>query len=85
MRQLHQSGASPGAVADAAWQAVSGLDIAGITADSRQVAPGDLFAAIPGARSDGRRFIAEAVARGAVAVLAPPGHASGPPVCRRVR
>jgi len=69
MRQLQQSGGGPGA----AWQAISGLDIAGITADSRQVAPGDLFAALPGTRIDGRRFIGEAVARGAVAVLAPPG------------
>ena len=49
------------------------LEIAGITADSRQVAPGDVFAAIPGARIDGRAFIADAVARGAVAVLAPNG------------
>jgi UDP-N-acetylmuramoyl-L-alanyl-D-glutamate--2,6-diaminopimelate ligase len=32
-----------------------------------------MFAALPGARQDGRRFIAEAVARGAVAVLAPEG------------
>jgi len=61
------------AVPDAAWQAIAGLDIAGITADSRQVAPGDLFAAIPGTSIDGRRFIPEAVARGAIAVLAPPG------------
>ncbi len=52
---------------------MSGLeDVAGITADSRQVVPGDLFAAIPGGHADGRAFIAEAVARGAVAILAPP-------------
>lgn len=49
------------------------LDIAGITADSRRVAPGYLFAALPGARADGRRFIADAVEAGAVAVLAPLG------------
>lgn len=54
------------------WQAVSGLDLAGVTADSRQVVPGDLFAALPGAHADGRAFIADAVRRGAVAVLAPP-------------
>ena len=57
----------------ALWRAVADLDIAGITADSRRVVPGDLFAALPGARLDGRGFIAEAVRRGAVAVLAPPG------------
>jgi UDP-N-acetylmuramoyl-L-alanyl-D-glutamate--2,6-diaminopimelate ligase len=45
----------------------------GLTADSRAVRPGFLFAALPGARSDGRAFIAEAVARGAAAVLAPEG------------
>lgn len=49
------------------------LDISGITADSRRVAPGYLFAALPGARADGRRFIADAVEAGAVAVLAPLG------------
>jgi UDP-N-acetylmuramoyl-L-alanyl-D-glutamate--2,6-diaminopimelate ligase len=50
-----------------------GLDIAGVTADSRQVAPGYLFAALPGSRDDGRAHIADAVARGAIAVLAPEG------------
>ncbi len=49
------------------------LDIAGITADSRRVAPGFMFAALPGSRVDGRAFIPDAVARGAVAVLAPQG------------
>jgi UDP-N-acetylmuramoyl-L-alanyl-D-glutamate--2,6-diaminopimelate ligase len=56
-----------------AWDAVAHLDIAGVTADSRHVVPGDLFAALPGSRADGRAFIADAVERGAVAVLAPPG------------
>jgi UDP-N-acetylmuramoyl-L-alanyl-D-glutamate--2,6-diaminopimelate ligase len=49
------------------------LAITGLTADSRQVGPGYLFAALPGARADGRRFIADAVAQGAAAVLAPQG------------
>ena len=49
--------------------------ILGLTADSRAVGPGFLFAALPGARADGRAFIAEAVARGAAAVLAPEGTA----------
>ncbi|HSE78825.1 MAG TPA: UDP-N-acetylmuramoyl-L-alanyl-D-glutamate--2,6-diaminopimelate ligase [Alphaproteobacteria bacterium] len=48
-------------------------DISGLTADSRQVRPGFLFAALPGQREDGRRFVADAVRRGAVAVLAAPG------------
>jgi UDP-N-acetylmuramoyl-L-alanyl-D-glutamate--2,6-diaminopimelate ligase len=54
-------------------------EIEGLTADSRTVRPGWLFAALPGARpgssSDGRHFIADAVARGAAAVLAPEGTA----------
>ena len=49
------------------------LEIAGVTADSRAVVPGDLFAALPGLHADGRAFIADAVERGAVAVLAPLG------------
>jgi UDP-N-acetylmuramoyl-L-alanyl-D-glutamate--2,6-diaminopimelate ligase len=61
------------AEASRGWEALAHLDIAGVTADSRHVVPGDLFAALPGSRADGRRFIAEAVQRGAVAVLAPVG------------
>ena len=48
-------------------------EITGLTADSRQVVPGALFAALPGARTDGREHIADAVRRGAIAVLAPEG------------
>ena len=46
------------------------VEIAGITADSRQVQPGWLFAAIPGSKADGARFVPEAVAKGAAAILA---------------
>jgi len=46
-----------------------GVNPSGISADSRSVRSGDLFAAMPGLRSDGRSFIAEAVARGAAGVL----------------
>jgi UDP-N-acetylmuramoyl-L-alanyl-D-glutamate--2,6-diaminopimelate ligase len=49
------------------------LGITGITADSRAVQPGFLFAALPGVKADGRVYIAEAVAKGALAVLAPEG------------
>ena len=45
----------------------------GMTADSRQVGAGFLFAALPGTLTDGRSFIADAVAKGAVAILAPTG------------
>jgi UDP-N-acetylmuramoyl-L-alanyl-D-glutamate--2,6-diaminopimelate ligase len=44
-------------------------EIAGLTADSRLVRPGYLFAALPGTRLDGRDFATEAVAHGAVAIL----------------
>lgn len=44
----------------------------GIAADSRDVRPGFLFAALPGTKTDGARFIADAVSRGAVAVLGMP-------------
>ncbi len=47
--------------------------VLGVTADSRLVAPGFLFAALPGGHADGRAFIADAVANGAAAVLAPEG------------
>ncbi len=39
-----------------------------LTLDSRNVRPGDLFLAVPGARVDGREHIADALARGAAAV-----------------
>lgn len=45
-------------------------EIAGVTEDSRAVQPGSLFVAVPGTRQDGHRFIADAVARGAAAVVA---------------
>jgi UDP-N-acetylmuramoyl-L-alanyl-D-glutamate--2,6-diaminopimelate ligase len=56
------------------------VPITGITADSRRVAPGYLFAALPGAQADGRQFIAAAVEAGAACVLAPPDTAWPPGV-----
>ncbi|HUN46746.1 MAG TPA: UDP-N-acetylmuramoyl-L-alanyl-D-glutamate--2,6-diaminopimelate ligase [Stellaceae bacterium] len=44
-------------------------DIRGLAADSRQVEPGFLFAALPGSKADGKTFIDDAVGRGAVALL----------------
>jgi UDP-N-acetylmuramyl-tripeptide synthetase len=52
-------------------------DVTGLTADSRAVRPGDLFAALPGTRVDGRAFIASALAAGASAVLSAPGATPG--------
>ncbi|PPR61762.1 MAG: UDP-N-acetylmuramoyl-L-alanyl-D-glutamate--2,6-diaminopimelate ligase [Alphaproteobacteria bacterium MarineAlpha4_Bin2] len=48
------------------------VTITGLTADSRTVRPGYLFAAIPGTNLDGRDYIDAAVRAGAAAVLAPP-------------
>ena len=44
-------------------------EITGLTADSRQVRPGFLFAALAGTQTDGRRFAGEAIAKGAAAIL----------------
>ena len=46
------------------------LDIGGVTADSRTVKKGDLFAAIAGGKTDGLRFVGPAIVGGAVAILA---------------
>ena len=46
--------------------------VTGVTLRASDVRPGDLFAALPGARAHGADFAAEALARGAVAVLTDP-------------
>jgi UDP-N-acetylmuramoyl-L-alanyl-D-glutamate--2,6-diaminopimelate ligase len=45
------------------------LGVTGITSDSRQIQAGMVFAAYPGEAGDGRRYIAAAIATGAVAVV----------------
>jgi UDP-N-acetylmuramoyl-L-alanyl-D-glutamate--2,6-diaminopimelate ligase len=52
---------------------VDGLQISGITADSRAVRPGFVFTALSGSRTDGARFIKEAVSKGAAAVVVKTG------------
>jgi UDP-N-acetylmuramoyl-L-alanyl-D-glutamate--2,6-diaminopimelate ligase len=44
-------------------------EVLAVTHDSRAASLGTLFAALPGLKTDGRRFVADAVARGAVAAL----------------
>ncbi len=46
--------------------------VTGLTADSRQVKPGFIFAALPGTALDGRDFIPQAVGNGAVAIISTP-------------
>jgi UDP-N-acetylmuramoyl-L-alanyl-D-glutamate--2,6-diaminopimelate ligase len=45
-------------------------EVAGIASDSRKVQPGYLFAALAGSKADGATYVADALARGAVAVVA---------------
>ncbi|MEN5081172.1 UDP-N-acetylmuramoyl-L-alanyl-D-glutamate--2,6-diaminopimelate ligase [Bosea sp. TWI1241] len=54
----------PGAFPDAPAQRVGGVAF-----DSRKVVSGDAFVALAGSRADGGRFIADAVAKGAVAIV----------------
>lgn len=50
-------------------------EVTGITHDSRAVRPGDLYAALPGARAHGADFVNQAAGLGAVAVLTDPSGA----------
>ncbi|MGH6854049.1 MAG: UDP-N-acetylmuramoyl-L-alanyl-D-glutamate--2,6-diaminopimelate ligase [Aestuariivirga sp.] len=61
-------------------QEAAALAVSGLTADSREVKPGYVFAALPGSIADGASFIAKAVAAGAVAVVAPEGVTASVPV-----
>ena len=48
------------------------VEILGMTADSRNVLPGYMFAALPGSVVDGAKFIGDAVKNGARLILAAP-------------
>jgi UDP-N-acetylmuramoyl-L-alanyl-D-glutamate--2,6-diaminopimelate ligase len=52
--------------------------LTGLTLDSRKVQPGYLFAALAGSKVDGANFVADALKRGAVAILAAPDAALPP-------
>jgi UDP-N-acetylmuramoyl-L-alanyl-D-glutamate--2,6-diaminopimelate ligase len=45
------------------------IEITGIACDSRAVQPGELFAALPGAKADGTAYAKQAAERGAAAIL----------------
>ncbi|MCB9948935.1 MAG: UDP-N-acetylmuramoylalanyl-D-glutamyl-2,6-diaminopimelate--D-alanyl-D-alanine ligase [Rhodospirillaceae bacterium] len=71
------------AVAATDGRAVGQWRATGVAIDSRTVAPGDLFVAIRGPNFDAHDFVAEALARGAVAALVhrpPPGVAADAPL-----
>src|SRR6478609_8169830 len=75
LRPSHPAGQALGPLADSVGAVISsaGRDretvVTGVTLRSQDVQPGDLFAALPGATSHGGRYAAEAIRRGAVAVL----------------
>jgi UDP-N-acetylmuramoyl-L-alanyl-D-glutamate--2,6-diaminopimelate ligase len=64
---------------------VADPEIVGLSADSRTVRPGFLFAALPGTRLHGRVFAAEAVSRGAIVILTDDADALELPPERRER
>jgi UDP-N-acetylmuramoyl-L-alanyl-D-glutamate--2,6-diaminopimelate ligase len=56
-----------------------GIEVGGLAYDSRQVKPGDLFIALKGLKAAGADFAADAVRRGAVAIVADrPAEAESP-------
>src|SRR5262245_44785995 len=55
---------------ETAGAASGAIEIAAMTADSRKVKPGSLFVAVPGTKADGLGFVPQAVAAGAVAIMA---------------
>ena len=60
--------------------AMNAATISGLVVDSRRIAPGSLFVALPGEHADGHDFVAQAFAAGAVAALIarPVPDAAGP-------
>ena len=50
-------------------KASASFDVAGVTFDSREVGPGDLFVAMPGTTQDGHHFVGQAFAAGAAGAI----------------
>ncbi|MBZ0216744.1 MAG: hypothetical protein K8F25_09345, partial [Fimbriimonadaceae bacterium] len=61
------------ASAESGSQDLRRIEVKGLTADSRRVEPGYLFAALAGTQADGAAFIPDACRRGAAVILARPG------------
>ena len=55
----------------------AGIAVSGLSADSRQIAPGWVFFALAGSRAKGADYAGDAVSRGAVAIVAEPDAALG--------
>lgn len=73
-RPVHVSAIPVAELADqlGAERPESDVGVTGITHDSRAVRPGDVYAALPGARLHGADFVTQAAGLGAVAVLTDP-------------
>ncbi|GFG55078.1 UDP-N-acetylmuramoyl-L-alanyl-D-glutamate--2,6-diaminopimelate ligase [Mycolicibacterium agri] len=75
LRPSHPAGQALGALAHRVGAVIRPVEqgreivVTGVTLRSQDVVPGDLFAALPGASAHGGRYAADAVRRGAVAVL----------------
>lgn len=61
-------------------EAFSAVDICGLTADSRTVQPGYLFAALAGTQADGKAYVGQAIENGAAAILTDQPLVAGVPV-----
>jgi UDP-N-acetylmuramoyl-L-alanyl-D-glutamate--2,6-diaminopimelate ligase len=59
-----------GAVEEVKVAPARDVAVGGVAYDSRQVKPGDLFVAVPGLKADGHQFVADALSRGAAAIIA---------------
>jgi UDP-N-acetylmuramoyl-L-alanyl-D-glutamate--2,6-diaminopimelate ligase len=74
MNRTHPTLARPHLAAGSpAFPGLETIEITGITADSRAVQPGFIFAALPGGKVSGVDFIPEAKRRGAAGIIAPVG------------
>ncbi len=60
-----------------------GITVDSLCTDSRRASPGCLFFAVPGSALDGSSFVAEALERGAAAIVAPRGTALSPELAGR--
>lgn len=68
-RSVGDSGFGARAARAVDWRALEALGMTRLVSDSRQVARGDTFVAYPGDALDGRKFIPDAIERGAASVL----------------
>jgi UDP-N-acetylmuramoyl-L-alanyl-D-glutamate--2,6-diaminopimelate ligase len=62
-------GALAGRASNSRWRALEALHMTRLVTDSRHVQRGDTFVAYPGEKLDGRKFIPQAIERGASSIL----------------